>query len=128
MLNLVSNAIKFTPCGGNIKIIGKKVRCVGDLSIKDSKLIEVINENEGSIFLEIQVADKGIGIKKDDIPKLFKLFGFLDSTKQLNTKGIGLGLHITKKITNMFDGDIACSSNLGQGSNFVFLVALNQNI
>ena len=49
-------------------------------------------------MLEIQVIDSGIGIKKEDINKLFKLFGFLDTTKELNTKGIGLGLHISKKI------------------------------
>ena len=42
--------------------------------------------------------DTGVGIKKEDMSKLFKLFGFLDTTKELNTKGIGLGLHISKKI------------------------------
>jgi signal transduction histidine kinase len=46
-------------------------------------------------MLEIQVIDTGIGIKQEDICKLFKLFGFLDTTKELNTKGIGLGLHIS---------------------------------
>ena len=56
------------------------------------------------------VEDTGIGINPKDIPKLFKLFGLLESTKQINTKGIGLGLHITKKITRMFDGEIVCHS------------------
>ena len=46
-------------------------------------------------MLEIQVIDTGIGIKQEDMCKLFKLFGFLDTTKELNTKGIGLGLHIS---------------------------------
>ena len=58
------------------------------------------------------------------MPKLFKLFGFLEATKQINTKGIGLGLHITKKITKMFDGDIVCHSQHGNGSNFTFLMAV----
>ena len=49
-------------------------------------------------MLEIQVIDTGIGIKSDDIQKLFKLFGFLDTTQELNTKGVGLGLHISKMI------------------------------
>ena len=49
-------------------------------------------------MLEIQVIDTGIGIKKEDQGKLFKLFGFLDSSQELNTKGIGLGLHISKMI------------------------------
>ena len=66
--------------------------------------------NPNKTFLEIQVEDTGIGINDEDKPKLFQLFGFLEATKQLNTKGIGLGLHITKKITRMFDGDIVCHS------------------
>ena len=60
------------------------------------------------------------------MPNLFHLFGFLESTKQLNTKGIGLGLHITKKITKMFDGDIICHSKHGHGSKFIFIVAIGE--
>ena len=47
-------------------------------------------------MLEFKVRDKGIGIKKKDKSKLFQLFGFWDLTKELNTQGIGLGLHISK--------------------------------
>lgn len=47
-------------------------------------------------MIEVQVKDTGIGIKDEDQKKLFKLFGFIDSTKELNTSGIGLGLHISK--------------------------------
>jgi len=47
-------------------------------------------------MLEISVQDNGTGIKENDLDKLFKLFGFLDATKTLNTKGVGLGLHICK--------------------------------
>lgn len=49
-------------------------------------------------MLEIQVNETGIGIKESDLGKLLKLFGFLDTTRELNTKGIGLGLHISKMI------------------------------
>ena len=59
------------------------------------------------------------------MPKLFKLFGYIESTKQINTKGIGLGLHITRRIVRMFDGEIICQSKDGFGSNFIFLVALD---
>ena len=51
-------------------------------------------------MIEVQVVDTGIGIKDEDQKKLFKLFGFIDSTKELNTSGIGLGLHISKQIVN----------------------------
>lgn len=57
-------------------------------------------------MIEISVVDTGIGIKQKDQKKLFKLFGFLDSSKELNPKGIGLGLNISKKIAIQFGGDI----------------------
>ena len=51
-------------------------------------------------MIEVEVKDSGVGIKLNDQKNLFKLFGFLDSTKELNTQGIGLGLHISKLIVN----------------------------
>ena len=86
-----------------------------------------MRNNPEKVYLEMQVEDNGIGISKPDQSKLFQLFGFLESSKQLNTKGIGLGLHITKKITKMFSGDITCCSQVGKGTNFIFLVCLNDN-
>lgn len=71
--------------------------------------------------------DTGIGIRYEDIPKLFKLFGLLETNKEINSKGIGLGLHITKKITKMFNGDIVCQSELGKGSKFTFVVSLERD-
>jgi signal transduction histidine kinase len=49
-------------------------------------------------MIELTVQDSGVGIKEEDLNKLFRLFGFLDETKELNTGGIGLGLHICKMI------------------------------
>ena len=46
-------------------------------------------------MIKIEVEDTGIGIKEKDKAKLFKLFGFIDETKELNTNGVGLGLHIS---------------------------------
>jgi len=77
-------------------------------------------------MLEIQVIDTGIGIKREDMRKLFKLFGFLDTSKELNSKGIGLGLHISKMICNEFGGDIIVNSEWGKGTNFTFLIALEK--
>lgn len=56
------------------------------------------------------------------------MFGFLNKNEEVNTKGIGLGLNVCKKITNMFGGDIICQSQEGQGSNFVFVVALGSQM
>jgi len=46
-------------------------------------------------YLEVQVQDTGMGIKEEDQAKLFKLFGFVESTQEMNTRGIGLGLVIS---------------------------------
>ena len=86
--------------------------------------MNIMSQANGKKYLEVQVQDTGIGIKKEDQKKLFKLFGFLDNTKAVNSRGIGLGLMISKKITRMFEGDIICRSTYGAGSNFIFIVAL----
>ena len=85
LLNLISNAIKFTPNGGLIQIVGRKVDSPEHLSVKDEALELVMRQNPNKTFLEMQVIDNGIGVKTCDMPKLFQLFGFLDTTKQLNT-------------------------------------------
>ena len=68
--------------------------------------------------------DTGVGIKPDDIGKLFKLFGFLENTKEINTKGIGLGLYICKKITTIFGGSMSVESIPRKGSTFSFTFVL----
>ena len=68
--------------------------------------------------------DNGIGITENDRSKLFQLFGYMDSTQKLNTKGIGLGLFITRKLIQHYNGHIVCYSEANHGSNFVFIVPL----
>ena len=57
-------------------------------------------------MVQIKIEDSGIGIRKEDQDKLFKLFGFLDASKELNAKGVGLGLHISQRISEQFGGKI----------------------
>lgn len=83
-------------------------------------------ENAKHGMIEIQVVDQGIGIKTEDMDKLFKLFGFLNRTKEINTKGIGLGLHISKMIVEQLGGDIMCISEWNKGSTFTYVIALDQ--
>lgn len=127
LLNLISNAIKFTPFSGDVSVTARILSELSDLAVKDPAFEDCLAQANGKKFLEIQVQDTGVGIKPEDQKKLFKLFGFLEANKELNSKGIGLGLHISKKITRMFDGDIICRSQYGHGSNFVFIVALSSS-
>ena len=96
ILNLVSNAIKFTPDGGAVTIVAARV---GDR-------------------LEISVSDTGIGIAEQDIGRIFKEFQQLDSGVNRKQQGTGLGLALTKSYAMLHGGDVRVESELGKGSRF----------
>ena len=97
ILNLMSNALKFTQTGGFVKIICTYVNSLTDLVHREHH--KYLLNSRGHGMIQVSVQDSGIGIKKEDQDKLFKLFGFLDTSKEMNTKGVGLGLHISQRIT-----------------------------
>ena len=103
--NLVSNAIKFTPDGGDVGIEAKR--------IDDGKDINACE-------LELKVSDSGIGISKEQQKKLFKSFVQVDSSISRKFGGTGLGLAISKKIIELMQGDIRIESELDHGSVFIF--------
>ena len=72
--------------------------------------------------------DTGVGIQRKDKSKLFKLFGFVQSTEDMNTKGIGLGLVISKKIVESYGGEIGFKSKWKKGSTFGFRIPLDNLI
>jgi PAS domain S-box-containing protein len=96
VLNLVSNAIKFTPEGGKVTVTAARV---GDR-------------------LEITVADNGIGIAEQDLPRMFKEFQQLDSGVNRQQQGTGLGLALTRSFAVLHGGDVRVESTRGKGSRF----------
>ena len=103
VMNLLENAVKFTEAG----------------------TIELIAAKEADT-LRISVSDTGIGIREEDIPKLFAPFIRLDSPLKKRTLGTGLGLHLTKKIIkNVFHGNIMVESQYGMGSTFTLIIPLD---
>jgi signal transduction histidine kinase len=98
--NLLSNAIKFTPAGGEVRV-------------------HAAAEQDGVRF---DVIDTGIGIAKEDIPKLFLKFQQLDSSNTRKAGGTGLGLVITKGIVEEHGGRIWVESELSHGSTFSFWI------
>jgi len=102
LLNLVSNAVKFTPE-------------VGLVSIEAQRLQNAI---------EISVADTGIGIAESDIPRLFKEFQQLDAGAGRQQEGTGLGLALTKRLAELHGGDIRVMSERGKGSTFTIRLPL----
>jgi len=101
IMNLVSNAVKFTD-RGEIEI---KVR-------KEDKRVKVL------------VADTGIGIKKENMEKLFKQFSRIYVEGKPVTEGTGLGLYLSKKIVDLLGGQIKAESEFGKGSKFTFTFPL----
>ena len=101
MLNIINNAIKYTKEG----VI----------------MIDVSFDKESSSLI-VEVNDTGIGIKKDDLEKLFKSFQRLEESKNRKIEGTGLGLNITKQLVEMMDGSIEVKSEYGKGSSFLIKV------
>lgn len=101
LYNLMSNSVKFTNDGGNINITG-----------------QLYDDNQFSI----RVTDTGIGIRKEDLSKLFYEFQQIDSGLARKYQGTGLGLALTKKIIEFQNGKVEVESEFGKGSTFtVFL-------
>ena len=97
MLNLINNAIKYTPSG---------------------KVSVSVSFDRDKQMLCVSVADTGIGIREEDIGKLFGSFQRLDENRNRNIEGTGLGLNITMHFVKMMDGDIDVRSVYGEGSTF----------
>jgi len=74
--------------------------------------------------LEIRVIDTGIGIKKEDMNKLFEPFQQIDMPLTKDRKGTGLGLYLTKKLVTLLGGNISAKSEFGKGSEFTFTLPL----
>ena len=68
------------------------------------------------------ISDTGIGIKKEDIPKLFNYFTQLDDSNTKRFQGVGLGLAISKRLVELMDGEIYARSEFGKGSEFYFTI------
>ena len=125
VLNYLSNAIKFTE-KGKIEITAHEVDAIAGLMPRDERTrdeetsVDLGSETTGRpSSIVISVADTGIGIKEEDIPKLFGSFVRLDSPLRVQTLGTGLGLYLTKKLTTeVLKGEVFVESTYGEGSRF----------
>jgi PAS domain S-box-containing protein len=106
LLNLLSNATKFTPDGGRLKI-------------------EAVKKDHSC---QVSVADNGTGIKKEDQERLFEPFSQLDNPLTGGKGGTGLGLALSKQIIEKHGGQIWIESEYGKGSRFTFTLPLATTI
>ena len=107
VMNLLSNAIKYTE-HGSVKLTVNGVR------------------RDMNLTLFFKVADTGIGMKKENLEKIFDSFSRVNIEQTRNILGTGLGLAITKDLVTMMDGDITVRSEVGAGS--VFTIRIIQKI
>jgi len=105
VLNIVGNAMKFTPIGGKVHV---------EINVES-----VLEEN---IVLYFSIKDNGEGIPKDRIESLTEPFVQLDGSNTREFEGTGLGLAISKKLVELMGGELQIKSEIGEGSEFTFSV------
>ena len=102
LFNLLSNAVKFTPENGRV----------------------TINASLMNQHVQIAVSDTGIGIKSEDMDKIFEVFRQLDASYARHYEGTGLGLTLTKRLIELHGGKIWVISEFGKGSTFTFTLPI----
>ena len=107
MINILGNAVKFTPEGGTVSLT-----------------IETLARFDGKTTLRFTFQDSGIGMSKDYLPKLFDPFSQEDSSTTSKYGSTGLGMPITKRIVEMMNGNIEVESEKGKGTTFTVTVTL----
>ena len=101
VLNILSNAIKYTPEGGNIEL-----------------LIQEISFENNKVKYHFIIIDNGIGMKEDFLPHIFEEFARKKTSTESKVPGVGLGLPIVKSLIDMMNGTIQVESKLNKGTKF----------
>ena len=107
LINILGNAVKFTPSGGSVDFIVKRLA-----------------EYDGKTTLQFEIKDTGIGISKEYLPQIFDAFSQEDSSSTNKYGSSGLGLAITKNIVEMMNGKLDVESEKGVGSIFTVTLTL----
>jgi len=104
LINLMNNAVKFTE--------------LGEVELK----VKMLSLDSSKQFLQFEVEDSGIGLREEQIEKLFKSFSQADSSTTRKYGGTGLGLSISKQLVELMGGKIWVESDYGKGSKFIFTI------
>lgn len=107
LTNLVDNAIKYSPQGGNVRVTGK-----------------VIGPESDQIW--VQISDEGIGVSKEHLPKLFHNFYRVDNRDNREIGGTGIGLALVKSLIEKHHGYVTMDSELGRGSEVTIVLPIRQ--
>lgn len=113
MINLLSNAITYTPEGGRIKVIVQPFSLGNDSTTENEKV-------------RIIVKDTGMGIPKKDIPRIFERFYRVDKARSRSSGGTGLGLSIVKHLVELHRGTVKVESTVSVGTSFIIELPMIQ--
>lgn len=129
--NILTNAIKYTESGG-VTLTVKYERCCNNEECQVSeRVIKLLDGDKNgigkdNIKLEITIEDTGIGIKPEDIDRMFKSFERVDEVRNRTIEGTGLGMNITQMLLGLMGGTLDIKSDYGVGS--VFTIRLLQRV
>ena len=118
LINLLNNAVKFTPDEGSVTLEVK-------LNQQEQTNSETVDSPK---FLQIAIQDTGIGIAPENLDKLFQPFVQIDNSLNRRYEGTGLGLALVKRIVNLHGGEVGVTSKLGVGSCFTIDLPYDANI
>mgnify|MGYP006284104589 FL=1 len=125
LYNLLSNAFKYTPGGGqiivNVRRVKQKICLQGDVAIIGPGDHRQVPLKE---FAEISVMDTGYGIEADELKNIFKRFFRVPVTELPSEQGTGIGLYLTKELIRTHRGQLYINSNKGEGTTFTILIPL----
>jgi len=130
VLNLLDNAVKFTPAGGSIVLAAKTFKRSG-FQVSDSGPPDTqspISDTDVN-FLKISITDTGVGIKPEDQERIFSIFEQADTSTERIACGTGLGLAMSRRLVALHKGKIWVESEgEGKGSRFSFVLPLNSEV
>jgi len=118
LYNLLSNAFKFTPDGGSIKVMLREVNNFPATTRKKNVL---------SQYLEMEILDSGTGIAPRTVKRIFERF-FKEDDEPFTKDGAGIGLSFTQSLIKRHYGSISVSSKLGEGSSFKVKLPMNKTV
>jgi CheY-like chemotaxis protein len=107
LINILGNAVKFTPSGGDVSFSVRRIASF-----------------DGKSTIQFEIRDTGIGMDEEFVPRLFEAFAQEDSSSTNKYGSTGLGMAITKNIVEMMNGKITVTSKKGEGTKFIVSVTL----
>jgi signal transduction histidine kinase/DNA-binding response OmpR family regulator/ligand-binding sensor domain-containing protein len=126
LVNLLSNAFKFTAEGGEVRItVGRRASSPNSVEGSGPPTLSLLRAGT-PLYISISVKDTGIGIPADQLDKVFVRFYQVDASQTREQEGSGIGLALTKELVELHRGSISVKSEVGMGTEFIVALPLGK--